>query len=205
MLCVPALRPLVGHAAMRVLPAPVSASAPQPLIVLPPSVKFRVPVGPLPVTDAVNVTPVPTVDGFAELDRAVVAAALTTCDNGELLDAVLAPSPEYAATMVCVPELNAGVLHAAVRVFPAPVSATAPQPLMVAPPSMKFTLPVGAVPVTDAVKVTLAPTVEGSTELTSVVVVAVPPPGAETERVSAPAGPVVTPVTVTLMLYVASV
>src|ERR1700716_2751037 len=74
MLCVPALRPLVGHAAVRVLPAPVSASAPQPLMVLPPSVKFRVPVGPLPVTDAVNVTPVPTVDGFAELTSAVVVA-----------------------------------------------------------------------------------------------------------------------------------
>jgi hypothetical protein len=75
---------------------------------------------------------------------------------------------------------------------------------MVVPPSVKFTLPVGAVPVTDAVKVTLAPTVEGFSELRSVVVVAVPPPGAVTKRVSAPAGPVVTPVTVTLMPYVAS-
>ena len=187
------------------MPTPVSATAPQPLMLVPPSVKFTGPVGPFPVTDAVNVTLVPTVDGFAELDTEVAVAALTTCDNDGLLDALLAPPPEYAATMMCVPELNAAVLHAAVRVLPAPVSATAPQPLMVVPPSVKFTLPVGAVPVTDAVKVTLAPTVEGFSELTSVVVVAVPPPGAETERVSVPAGPVVTPVTVTLMPYVASV
>ena len=95
MLWVPALKPLVPHAAVRALPAPVRASAPQPLMVVPPSVKFRVPVGPLPVTDAVNVTPVPTVDGFAELDKVVVVTALlTTCDKGKLLDPLLAPSPE---------------------------------------------------------------------------------------------------------------
>src|SRR5260370_1387593 len=158
MLCVPALKPLVLHAAVRALPAPVSAAAPQPLMGVPPSVKFMVPVGPLQVTDAANVTPVPTVDGFAELDTEVAVAALTTCDNDGLLDALLAPSPEYAATMVRVPELNAAVLHAAVRVLPAPVSATAPQPLIVVPPSVKFTLPVGAAPVTGAVQRTLAPT-----------------------------------------------
>src|ERR1700686_2193328 len=95
--------------------------------------------------------------------------------------------------MFWVPALMLLVVQAAVRVLPAPVSATAPQPLMVVPPSVKFTLPVGAVPVTDAVKVTLAPPVEGFRELTNAVVVAVPPPGAVTERVSVPAGPVVTP------------
>ena len=36
---------------------------------------------------------------------------------------------------------------------------------------MKFTVPVGLVPVTVAVKVTFAPAVEGLTELASVVVV----------------------------------
>src|ERR1700687_4832837 len=176
MVCVPELNAAVLHAAVRVLPTPVSATAPQPLMVVPPSVKFTGPVGPLPVTDAVNVTPVPTVDGFAELDTEVGVAALTTCDNDGLLDAFLPPPPEYAAAMVGVPELNAAVVHAAVRVLPAPVSATTPQPLMVVPRSVKFTLPVGAAPVTDAVKVTLAPTVEGFNELDSVVVVAVLPP-----------------------------
>jgi hypothetical protein len=98
------------------------------------------------------------------------------------------------------------VLHVAILELAAPAgSATAPQPMMVLPPSLKATVPVGAVPATDAVKVTLAPTVEGFTELTSMVVVAVLPPGAETERVSVPAGPVVTPVTVTLTPYVTSV
>jgi hypothetical protein len=165
-------------------------------MVVPPSVKFTLPVGPLPVTDAVNVTPVPTIDGFAELDRAVVVPVLlTTCDNDGLLDALLAPSPEYAATIVRVPALNATVLHAAVRVLPAPVSATVPQPLMVVPPSVKFTLPVGAIPATDAVKVTLAPTVDGFNELDSVVIVAVLPPMA-TETVKRPDAPGVALLTV---------
>src|SRR2546421_691506 len=76
MLWVPALKPLLLHAAVRVLPAPVRASAPQPTMVVPPSVKFRVPVGALPVTDAVNVTLAPTVEGFNELDSVVVVAVL---------------------------------------------------------------------------------------------------------------------------------
>ena len=62
-------------------------------------------------------------------------------------------------------------MQAAVRVFPAPVRATAPQPLRVVPPSVKLTVPVGALPVTDAVKVTLVPTADGFAELESVVVV----------------------------------
>src|ERR1019366_4614065 len=113
MLCVPALRPLILHVAILELAVPAgSATAPQPAIVLPPSAKFTLPVGPLPVTDAVNVTPVPTVDGFSELMSVVVLAIcveLTTCDRAKLLDAALAPPPEYAATMVRVPELNAAV------------------------------------------------------------------------------------------------
>ena len=107
--------------------------------------------------------------------------------------------------MLCVPALMLLVLHVATLELAAPAgSATAPQPVMVLPPSLKTTVPVGAVPVTDEVKVTLAPTVEGFNELTSVVDVAVPPPGAVTERVSVPAGPGVTPVTVTMMPYEAS-
>src|SRR6266446_1371794 len=97
--------------------------------------------------------------------------------------------------MLWVPVLKPLVLHAAVRVLPAPVSATAPHPLMVVPPSVKLTLPVGAVPVTDAVKVTLVPTVEGFNELDTVVVVAVLPPIA-TETVKRPDGPGVALLTV---------
>lgn len=44
------------------------------------------------------------------------------------------------------------------------------------PPSVKLTVPVGALPVTLAVKVTLAPSADGLAELTSVVVVGVPAP-----------------------------
>ena len=96
--------------------------------------------------------------------------ALTSCDSGALLDTVLPASPPYAATMLCVPALKELVVQAAVRVFPAPVSATAEQPAIDVPPSLKFTLPAGAVPVTDAVNETLVPTVEGLSELASVVV-----------------------------------
>ena len=53
-------------------------------------------------------------------------------------------------------------------VFAAPAgSATAPQPVIVLPPSVNATLPVGAVPVTVAVKVTLVPTTDGLAELAS--------------------------------------
>ena len=60
----------------------------------------------------------------------------------------------------------------AVRALPEPVSATAEQPLMLLAPSRKATLPVGATPVTVAVKVTDWPTVDGLSELASAVVVA---------------------------------
>ena len=49
------------------------------------------------------------------------------------------------------------VLQVAVRLLPLPASATALQPLIEAPPSLKLTVPVGALPVTVAVRVTLAP------------------------------------------------
>ena len=55
--------------------------------------------------------------------------------------------------------------------MPEPVSAIALQPEIEVPPSVKFIVPVGLVPATVAVKVTLAPTVDGLTELASVVVV----------------------------------
>ena len=74
--------------------------------------------------------------------------------------------------MLCVATVSAAVVHAAVRALPAPVSATAAQPASDVPPSVKLTVPVGDAPVTVAVKVTLAPDVDGFSELTCVVVVA---------------------------------
>ena len=73
--------------------------------------------------------------------------------------------------MEWVPTLNPLVLHAAVRALPLPTTETAPHPEIVAPPSVKLTLPVGFVPVTVAMKITLVPAVAGLPELVSVVVV----------------------------------
>lgn len=73
--------------------------------------------------------------------------------------------------MPCVPALSVAVLHDAVRVLPAPVSVIAAQPAIAAPPSVKFTTPVGELPVTDAVKATFMPTIDGLIALTRAVVV----------------------------------
>ena len=59
--------------------------------------------------------------------------------------------------MLWVPAASADVEQVAVRVLPLPASATAAQPAIDAAPSLKLTVPVGAEPVTVAVKVTLAP------------------------------------------------
>src|ERR1051326_1757084 len=72
--------------------------------------------------------------------------------------------------MLCVPTARLLVLHVAVFVLPLPLSATALQPVRELPPSVKFTLPVGVVPVTVAVKVTFVPTVAGVDDVASVVV-----------------------------------
>ena len=68
--------------------------------------------------------------------------------------------------------MSALVLHCAVRVLPEPASATALQPLIELAPSLKFTLPVGAAPLTAAVKVTFTPKVEGLAELDRIVLLA---------------------------------
>ena len=79
---------------MRVLPAPLTVIAPQPVIETPPSVKLTEPVGAEPVTDAVKVTFVLTTDGLAELDTVVCEPTLlTTCDSGPLAEAMLLASP----------------------------------------------------------------------------------------------------------------
>src|SRR5258706_2897267 len=73
--------------------------------------------------------------------------------------------------MLCVPTARFAVLQVAVFAFALPVgNATALQPFSVVPSAVKVTPPVGALPFTVAVKVTLAPTNDGLPELASVVV-----------------------------------
>src|SRR5512132_873149 len=75
--------------------------------------------------------------------------------------------------MLCVPAVRLLVLQVAVLALALPVGrATAPQPLSVVSSAVKPTLPVGAEPVTVAVKVTFVPALAGLAELASVVVVA---------------------------------
>src|SRR5690348_8414023 len=98
MLCVPALKALVLQVAVLLLAVPVgSATAPQPLTVVPSAVKPTLPLGALPVTVAVNVTLAPTSDGLAEGARLVVLAVLlmllTTCASAMLVELLLAASP----------------------------------------------------------------------------------------------------------------
>lgn len=62
-------------------------------------------------------------------------------------------------------------MQVAVRVFPVPERVRAEQPPIDEAPSMKLTVPVGALPVTLAVSVMLAPSAAGLSELASVVVV----------------------------------
>jgi hypothetical protein len=96
MLRVPTAKVEVEQVAVRVLPPPVRATAPHPVIVVPLLVKLTLPVGATPVTVAVNVTLAPAVDGLSELVRVVVVgtgATLTTCDNVLLVDELLPESP----------------------------------------------------------------------------------------------------------------
>jgi hypothetical protein len=70
-----------------------------------------------------------------------------------------------------VPAASALVAHVAERVLPLPLTVAAAQPLMVDPPSLKATVPVGELPVTVAVKVTLLLATDGFAELATVLVV----------------------------------
>ncbi len=73
--------------------------------------------------------------------------------------------------MLCVPAARLAVLQVAVFELDVPLAnAAAAQPLIAVPPSVKPTVPLGALPVTVAVKVTLAPTLDGLAELDSAVV-----------------------------------
>ena len=71
---------------------------------------------------------------------------------------------------MCTPAASELVLHVAVLLLPVPLNATAPQPTMVVPPSVKLTVPVGAAPATVAVNVTLDPAEAGLPEPVRVVV-----------------------------------
>ena len=77
MLWLPTVRLLVLQVAVLLLPVPESTAAPQPPIGVPPSVKLTLPVGALPVTVAVKVTPAPSVDGLSELESVVVVGGRT--------------------------------------------------------------------------------------------------------------------------------
>ena len=72
--------------------------------------------------------------------------------------------------MLCRPATRLVVLHVVVLLFALPAgNVTALQPLSVVPSAVKPTLPVGAVPVTVAVKVTLVPAIDGLAELATAV------------------------------------
>ena len=72
--------------------------------------------------------------------------------------------------MPCVPMARAAVAHFAVRVLPEPVNAIAEQPLIEFAPSLKLTVPVGVLPLTVAVKVTVVPAPALVSEVTMAVV-----------------------------------
>lgn len=94
MLWVPTVSAALAQLAVRIFPLPGRATAEQPPIEVEPSLKFTVPVGLLPVTVAVKVTLVPTMDGVREVARLVlVPPLLTTCDRVALLEAALPASP----------------------------------------------------------------------------------------------------------------
>ena len=79
--------------------------------------------------------------------------------------------------MLWVPTIRLLVLHVAILLLAVPVgSATAPHPVSVVPSAVKATLPVGALPITVAVKATLALKTDGFAELVSPVVLVVCPP-----------------------------
>ena len=120
------------------------------------------------MTVAVKVTPAPTVEGVPASDRGALEWALTTCDSAELVEPALFTSPLWAAVMLWVP-LDELVALRGAAVARSAANATAAQPEIEFAPSLKFTVPVGALPLTVAVKVTPAPGVEGVSEVASVV------------------------------------
>jgi len=72
--------------------------------------------------------------------------------------------------MAWVPVASDDVVQAAVRVSPDPARPTALHPEMPAPSLVNATAPLGALPVTDAVNVMLAPATTGLPEVARIVV-----------------------------------
>ncbi len=157
MLCVAALKALVLQVAVLLLPLPVSAIALQPLMELAPSLKLTLPVGLLPATVAVNVTLVPTVDGFFELARRRRTAA-PVCDDlrqraagRDIADVAAVPGADavradgQGAGRACC-----GLAVAAAGELQGRTTGDGVDDCRV-----KLTLPIGVAPVTVAVKVTL--------------------------------------------------
>ena len=86
--------PTVSAAVAQVALPALTACAVQPAMALPLLVNPTVPLGALPVTVAVNVTLVPSVDGLSELASVVLLAALlTVCVSVGLVDPALLASP----------------------------------------------------------------------------------------------------------------
>ena len=79
--------------------------------------------------------------------------------------AALLLSPLYSAVMVLVPVVVKLVMHCAL----AATITTAVQPTMLAPPFLNWMVPVGLLPVTVAVKITLALTMLGEPLLVTAV------------------------------------
>ena len=61
------------------MPEPLNEAAPQPVIAAPASAKATVPVGPLPLTVAVNDTLAPALDGLGVLVSVVLVTRTETC------------------------------------------------------------------------------------------------------------------------------
>ena len=102
------------------------------------------------VTVAVNVTGVPGAACAGATTKVVlVAPGCTTWVSVGLLDAAFEASPAYAAVITALPTGKVLTLNTAVRVLPVPLRFAVPK---VAAPEMKLTVPVGAIPVTVAVR-----------------------------------------------------
>src|SRR6266536_953898 len=95
----------------------------------------------------------------------VSTTAVTVSANVGLVDVALAVSPLYFATMLSVPAGRLADAH-----FATPLESAALQ--RAAPLAVKFTVPVGDLPVTVAVNVTLVPAAAGLRELVTAVDVA---------------------------------
>src|SRR5438046_10158065 len=100
MLCVPALMLLVLHVAILELAAPAgSATAPQPVMVLPPSLKATVPAGAVPGTVAAGTPRTPAAESCDDADTSSAVAALSPVAN----DAASRPTTRSSGPIATAP------------------------------------------------------------------------------------------------------